>query len=486
MSEFSHGQVMLTLALLASRGFWAAGKKNQPDLANGIAKGLDSLAPLRGQWQLVWGPGTYRYLGSAFDSSMIFMVRHRIHTARYAIVVRGTNPVDLFDWLLGDLLAHRQVPWHPATQENAPGARLSLSTALGLKILLNIRSHTNPEQVPQPGQFDYLLASSRAGIASLQQAGDESLTRAGELLADSPVGPALGKTAELLEKLRKYQKLWTLTGSLAGNVAGAVGDILQVTEVVKLLEVRKRLIRSLDRTLQPFADPTMAILMPTSDELASPERPGTGLLELLRNLANTHGDQLELYVTGHSKGGALAPALALFLADTQRNDELPIPDYYQWNPRHRAKIHCYAYAGPTPGNTEFAAYFNSQLGRRFYRYSNKLDIVTLAWRSEQLRTMSRIYGDTAKSLPGLDLLIQEMAEEVEELDYCHPGEDYPGQPGRKEKHVVEFAGPLKAGTSSYMLQELHQHIDAYIAFLGLDKVLSMKELLGVSKSARSK
>lgn len=50
-----------------------------------------------------------------------------------------------------------------------------------------------------------------------------------------------------------------------------------------------------------------------------------------------------------------------------------------------------------------------------------------------------------------------------------------------EKHVIQFAGPLKADTSSYLLQELHQHIDAYIAFLGLDKVMSLKELLGAGK-----
>ena len=77
-----------------------------------------------------------------------------------------------------------------------------------------------------------------------------------------------------------------------------------------------------------------------------------------------------------------------------------------------------------------------------------------------------------------------MAEEVANLDYCHPGEDYEeaGRMGKPpEKHVVEFAGPLKPNTPSYLLQELHQHIDAYILFMGLDKVTDLREILGAGK-----
>ena len=70
-------------------------------------------------------------------------------------------------------------------------------------------------------------------------------------------------------------------------------------------------------------------------------------------------------------------------------------------------------------------------------------------------------------LPGLDLLFGEMACEVEDLDYCHPGQDYAdaGASGNQiEKHVVEFSGPLKEGASNYLLQELHQHVEAFPCF----------------------
>jgi hypothetical protein len=297
------------------------------------------------------------------------------------------------------------------------------------------------------------------------------------------MAPAYEKVRKLTRKLLKYQKRWSLMG-LVGLVASKMTDILKVEDVVRVLKLRKRLIKSLDKSMEPFAEAPVSMLMPGLDELSKKKQSGVGLLELLANLAELHGDALELFVTGHSKGAALAPALALFLSDTQRNEQIPVRRHYQWNPNHKARIYCYAFAGPTPGNTAFASYFNQQLGRDFYRYTNKLDIVTLAWQSEQLRTISKVYGDSVKNLPGLDLLFSEMADEVEDLDYCHLGEDYPldGVPGNQlEKHVIEFSGPLQANNTSYLLQELHQHIAAYINFMGLEKVIDLKSVIGVKK-----
>jgi len=489
MSDFSTEQVMQTLALLSTRGFWNFRKRNQERLSRAISEGLEEFKTLNGDWKLIWGPGTYRYLGSAFDSSMMFVVQNTRHPARFAIVVRGTNPVDVYDWLLGDFLAHRQVPWHPSEIDVAPGAKLSLSTALGLKILLNMHAENDPAQISDPGnpgKFDYLLDHSATAASAIQQAGEASLAKADDLLSASPKAPPYDKFRKLARKLRKYQKkyrkLQGMVEQVIGNVTFKVGETLNVEDVVRVLKLRKRLLKTLDKTLGSFTEVPVAMLMPDPDVLSEEPSSGTGLLELLASLAEIHGDKLELFVTGHSKGGALAPALALFLSDTQRNNEIPVPHHYQWNPSHQAKISCYAFAGPTPGNTAFANYFNQQLGRHFFRYANKLDLVTLAWQSEQLRTIAGLYGDSVDSVPGLDLLFTEMAEEVENLDYCHPGEDYPviGILGRQmEKHVIEFSGPLKKNISSYMVQEVHQHIAAYIEFLDLDDVLDLKDLIGL-------
>jgi hypothetical protein len=469
--EFSQAQIMLSLSLLSYRGFWDTRVENRSAMADAIRGGLVAFRPLQGEWILVWGPGTYRYLGSVFDSAMMYVVRHRHHPSRYAIVVRGTNPVDIFDWLFGDFLPHRQVPWHPVDNGAAAGASVSLSTALGLKILLNMRAENVPETLAQPGRFDFLFDLGDRALTTTRDATDQ-------LAFDSA---AYDRIRRLSGKLLSYQRLWGIAEWLTGRVGSAMGDMLRLESIARMISLRQRLIRTLDNSLEKFAEVPVAMLSPGLEELARKQRPGIGLLELLGNLAAIHGDELELYVTGHSKGGALAPALALFLNDTQRNDEIPVRRHYRWNPGSRAAIHCYAFAGPTPGNTAFTDYFNRHLGRRFYRYANQLDIVTSAWQSDRLRTLPGIYGETVAPLPGLELVFGEMAEEVERLEYAHPGLDYPvtDVPGnRVEKHVIEFTGPLQAGNTSYLLQALYQHVEAYIDLLGLGKLIDLGDLLG--------
>ncbi len=483
MSTFSQAQIMLSLALLSYRGFWNPGSDNRQGMVQAIAGGLEQLEPLQGDWDLVWGPGTYRYLGSVFDSSMMYVVQHTKQVGRYAIVVRGTNPVALFDWMMGDFLSHRQVPWHQCSSGVAPGASLSLSTALGLKILLNMRAGHGPNEIVEAGKFSSLLDLGIRAITTAQGAGDVTLATAEGALNGSGAGAAYAGAARLIGSMRKYQKQWGLAEKVADTVIATIGNLLPLDDLAARLSLRRQLITLLDASFDKVADDApVAILMPGYDELVRDQPPGIGLLELLGNLAARHGGSLELCVTGHSKGGALAPALALFLSDTQNSDKIPVPGHYQWNPHGKADIHCYAFAGPTPGNTAFAEYFNAQLGRNFYRYANKLDLVTSAWQSEQLRNIADIFGDAISAPPGLDLLFSQMADEVADMDYCHPGQDYE-EPGfinnRSEKHVVEFTGLLREKSSSYVMQAIHQHVGGYIDVLGLDRFFDLQELAGL-------
>lgn len=466
MSVFSQAQVMLSLALLSYRGFWNPGSGNRQAAAQAIIDGLDQLEPLKNDWNLVWGPGSYRYLGSVFDSSMMYVVQHRKRTGRYAIVVRGTNPVALFDWMLGDFLPHRQVLWQCCSSATPPGASLSLSTALGLKVLLNMRGGCGQGDLVEAGKFGSLLDLGLRTLSSAKGAGTVGLATADLALNNSAADVVKDGVAQLVAGLRKYQGQWNLAEKVADRLA-----------------LRRQLVTMLDIALDAVADDApVAILMPGRDELLQDQAPGIGLLELLGNLAARHGEALELFVTGHSKGGALAPALALFLSDTQDSDRVRVPAHYQWNPDHKAAISCYSFAGPTPGNSAFADYFNEQLGRSFYRYANKRDLVTQAWQSEQLRATPGIFGDAVSAPPGLELLFKQMAAEVSDMDYSHPGEDYT-EPGfiqnRTEQHVVEFSGALLEKNSSYLSQAIHQHVGGYINVLGLDRFFDLRELVGL-------
>ncbi len=471
MANFSTGQEMLTLALLATRRFWDPATGRRRDLAKAICRGLSGLEPLQNQWELVWGPGTYRYLGAAFDGSMMFVVRHRTAPNRHVIVIRGTNPVDLFDWLLGDFLAHRQVPWYPEGSGPAPDARVSLSTALGLRILLGMRAETAPCERPEPGRFDHLLSRDGEGQAVISIGGTASAT------------PARSRSARdrrraVVRRLPGYQKMLARAGLVAGNAAAGLLDTLPLETVARVLPVRRRLVSLLDRTMDNLVTAPTAVLMSDEQEAAAQDGAISSLLAFLAHLSELYQGDLDLVVTGHSKGGALAPALALFLSDTQRAGELDIAPQYRWNRHPPAALRCYAYAGPTPGNTAFADYFNGQLGRMYYRYANTLDLVPLAWQSEEMRRIAGLYGDAVAPQPGLDLFFSALAEEVETLDYCHPGRNITLPDGSIEKHIIEYPGEIRPELTSYLLQETWQHVQGYLAMLGLQHHVGLDDLLG--------
>src|SRR5262245_40161519 len=130
---------MLCLASLTYRDFADAGPPASHDrrLQHDIADKLEHLPLLNDEWKLVWGPASYRAPFSLFDDVAAFVVQHKTDPQRYVVAVRGTNPISAFDWLFGDLWVSGQVPWpFDASQQ----ARISLSTALGLDVLLQLRA----------------------------------------------------------------------------------------------------------------------------------------------------------------------------------------------------------------------------------------------------------------------------------------------------------------------------------------------------------
>src|SRR5258706_9964997 len=138
MANFSDEQVMLCLAALCYRGFSSStvGRFHVDAVGRAIARGLDTLAPLEREWELVWGPAAYRSPFSLLDDELMYVVRRRRAPARYVVAIRGTNPVSAFDWLFGDFWACQVMQWPFTTEPTA----VSLSSALGLAVLQRLRS----------------------------------------------------------------------------------------------------------------------------------------------------------------------------------------------------------------------------------------------------------------------------------------------------------------------------------------------------------
>ena len=455
MTAYSQSQIMLSLSLLSYRGFWNPGRENHAPMARAIATGLEELEPLAGDWRLVWGPGTYRYLGSVFDSSMMYVVQHTREPGRHAIVVRGTNPLALMDWLLGDFLHHRQVPWYQWNSGAETEAALSLSSALGLNILLGMR--------------DEQLAGSHG--AAREGASPES-DRASAGIRD-----------RLVAQLQRYQQHWSFAGQVAGGLMSTLGNLRRLDHLEQRLTARDQLTQLLDTSLDAVGgEEPVAVLMQSGAERDEEGGAGVGLLTFLGEQARRFGDSLELCVTGHSKGGALAPVLALFLLDTQSALTGLVPAHYRWNTGSPASISCYAFAGPTPGNASFARYFQQRLGQSFYRYANTLDPVTYAWQSDEIHKIAALYGEVSPPPDGLQRLLGQMGSEVAHLDYCQLGEDVqtPGFiRGQAERHVIEFTPSIGADERPFALQAAYQHIGGYLDVLGLDRFFTVPEVMGL-------
>jgi hypothetical protein len=186
-----------------------------------------------------------------------------------------------------------------------------------------------------------------------------------------------------------------------------------------------------------------------------PRYPGAGaqLSEFLTT--GLPGSSL-ITVTGHSLGGALSPSLALFLSDTQGN----------WDRGTRTQIACLASAGPTPGNGDFAAYFNSQLAAVTTRYWNAVDVVPHVWNSADIGKIPDLYAPDI--LP--DLLVQALADGALAISQAGGYTQIvpvAGLPGTVNTSLIN---PSAGDFDNYFNQLIYQHVAAYSVLLNVPKV----------------
>lgn len=444
--EFTETQQMLCLAALAYRGFADVGLPSVHDrrLHDDVASKLREITLLQGQWALVWGPSAYRAPVSLFDDAAMYVAKHTVHPDQYVVAVRGTNPISAFDWLFGDLWVAGQVPW-PFDATKA--ARISISTALGLGILLQLRSKSQPTGVAGAA-WEYL--ADRLG--DFARGSRELLARRLEPDAVAPIRERLGKALRDLASRR--------VGLPAQDWAARVKSFQDEWSA----PVRQHWIEEVAAGLRALGDqPSLHVLALLEKDASVSSRLAGGheLLSFLKAAVASARGAVDLVVTGHSKGGALSPALALWLAETQG---AAAPAAYRWDPETRACVRCYAFAGPTAGNAAFAGLSNRVIGDRCHRTSNRLDIVPRAWVPADLRGIANLYEPVVTPIPGLGSLVNDVAAVVEhqQLGYAQIGND-----------VHELPGTIDAGKPDFVDQLVHQHLQAYLDQMGIGDVVNV-------------
>ena len=429
MTEFGDDdRAMLGLAALAYRG---VGDRSEVEIRRKLVPWLPTLEQAGlGRWQLVWGPAAFRAPLGLFDDSMAYVVRDLdAKHARYAVVIRGTNPVSVFDWVVGDLWVDELVAWPHGPPEDHAGAQISVSSFLGLRILQSLRS----EPEPPPGirsWFSRLRRRFRRDVSDGMALVSDALWResddARNLLPEldwqqvirDPDRFDLEGRLELLADIDKLRSSWVdaigrVHRRLDSN--GSLGDV----------------------SARATLDATLGLV----DVAAARDR-GVGLSDFLASVVSDT-PATEINVTGHSKGGALANVVGLWLADTQRHAG-------QWDPLGKATVSCYSFAGPTAGNAAFAAHFHAMFGTRSRRITNTLDVVPHAWDAAELRQISDLYEPGMATPAPLTALVEQLATTIAPRGYEHVEHEFDFDPG-VDPHVTLF-----------LTQVIHQHLDAYL------------------------
>jgi Lipase (class 3) len=188
---------------------------------------------------------------------------------------------------------------------------------------------------------------------------------------------------------------------------------------------------------------------------------GTTLQEFLR--AELTGNT-PLLITGHSLGGALSPTVALWLSDTRS----------QWDPNGRAALSCLPSAGPTPGNQDFATYYDSQLGGGTTRIHNSLDVVPHAWSQSDLAAIPDLFLPEIKPDFLVSVLVDTAISISKKGDYAQILPSAPALPGIVNQSLISLLNTDFQNLTdfqNFVVQMRYQHVDAYFALLNMSGYL---------------
>ncbi len=397
-------KAMLALAALTYRGI---GSHSVAEIKAKLEPWLNELPEAgAGMWELAWGPAVFRAPVSLVDDAMAFVVKRGRQAPdsmpHWAIAIRGTNPVSWFDWVFGDFWVRYMTPWSAAT----PNALISASTALGDLIIRNLTDTGATDQLTsQP--------SAQQRIAGVLDKLKEPL----ESIAPTIELPQLLQNADVVDQAL-IARIDLMVDAPRGRLeAGTIAAMSKAATHI-------------NQGLQATAEFLGKLVLDHLREEVQAARKVSGGETIDQFLSRAVAPGERVAVTGHSKGGAAVHATALWLTE-------------EWAPDTKAIMECFSFAGPTCGNADFAAHYNSRLGARTRRVVNRRDLVPRAWDPKTLEQVAAVY-------PQLGRAIAALAKSIKALGYRHLGDHPDFEFDRGRQHELDGA------------ELIYQHLDAYL------------------------
>jgi len=200
--------------------------------------------------------------------------------------------------------------------------------------------------------------------------------------------------------------------------------------------------------------------------LLSLESGGLTLLAYLQNVDAASSSTL--IFTGHSLGGALAPTLALALAQQG------------FDPSAWQAVYVYPTAGPTAGNSAFATFFSQifpqpAAGPQQWQVwnadlANSLDVVPQAWGENTLASIPDLYAPNITASREITYAVTKAEKFAQGTNYTRIGtaNDLTGS-------TVQGSGVT---TQDFETEVFYQHIFAYVLLLEVEPLLTLQDAVG--------
>lgn len=174
------------------------------------------------------------------------------------------------------------------------------------------------------------------------------------------------------------------------------------------------------------------------------------------------GKQMNIWVTGHSLGGALSPVYALYLDYERTNDK--------WSNANNVIVHCIAVAGATPGNDVFSNYYDNVLGSRTIRVWNTLDEVPHGFEINMLKQMPTLYQDASIYMDKDDSISLQGVIGTLALGNYKYTQLLPDTPGFTSNFYssANMRPNAQVNPDTFFGQVISQHIPAYANYYQID------------------